>query len=357
MICQSDTDHLSPDARAMHTLIMEQLAARNATMTTRYVTRWPNIRSLPMPIILGSNSWFCPLTRSRIVYLPGAVEVAPGQWETPGTLARLYLQNAYGVTRPGYRYRMTNEQWSIMDEWPAMPSYARPQEFSDGYYIDIRSAWFQILTVGGWNIDYRPGTQRPRWIMGGRPPHDWPWPAAKAARSALVSLSRKATLRRWICPDCDGHAAPGCIHQGTPHFTSHATARGTRHPYFNPMLWRWVSDVLNSVASMALDAIPNLAYVNNDGYICPDAPSARALCDLLQRWRLMYRVKAQGPGWVVGRGSFQVGPLQTKSKNRPHELDRINRLPYPDWLQQRYAAMVPHRQAELGVALWRSLFP
>lgn len=339
---------------AMRALLVERCAERRGSVQVDLVERWPEIRSLPCPIVLGSNSWWIERQRRRIMYRPGCVQVEPGIYETPGAIARIYLEEAYGVARKGYQYRMTTEQWRIIEQWPAMPSYSYVTRFDHGYYIDIKAAWFQILLVAGWNIDYRPGAERPRWIMWGRPPADFPFPDAKVARSALVSLSRPARLRMWRCPDCDGIADARCTVEGTPHYRSGSHIEAIRSRYYNPMLWRFVSDVLNSVARSAVDDC-GAVYVNNDGFIAPNEDSAMQIMELLARWGLDARIKAEGEGHVNARGAYQVGKAKSRAFAYPHDLDAINAPPWSDWLAHRYARMAERRRTELGPHLWRWL--
>lgn len=338
--------------------MVAHIAAHQIACPVTLVDCWPNIRRLSLPVTLGSHSWYVSREDRRILYTNGLIEVAPGLFETPGAVARLYLDVAHNA-KHARAYRRTSEQWAIHSEWPALPSYANPQVFDKGYYVDIRGAFMQAMLVAGWRVDYRPGVERPRYIMQDRPIYDWPFPSAKTARSAIVSMGRPSRMRIWACPECEGEQGPEeCNEGGTPHPRSGQRIRRKRSPYFNPDLWRLISDVLNSVALEAIQRA-DVAYVNTDGFICQDEGTLDILQNILEEWGLEYRVKISGAGWVAARGNYRVGDVRTKGEipqRRLETSDYVNRVPWWDWLKRRYSEMAAQRRRELG-AQWRVLLP
>jgi hypothetical protein len=162
-------------------------------------------------------------------------------------------------------------------------------------YLDIKSAWWTIINVLGWNVDYYPL----RWLLPGAAPDDFPWHENKIARSALVSVAQSNSIP----------------------FYNPLTHRIKMRPSYNVMLnWQVyaaISHVLHAIAFEAVHA--GAHYVNTDGFIVEDE-NAEGVCRILDNWGLKYGSKARGEVWIFGPGSYKVGYKTTKRIIKPSPI-------------------------------------
>ena len=272
------------------------------------LARMPDFHTIPEPVWLGHFSWSTTKTKERWLKGNTVVDMGFGA-QTPGDVVRDYLdfyfpsrQRAYGKEADFYRTKIST------------PLYLRPGILVDGVYVDIKSAYFSLVNLVGWNVRYKPGS----WISPGRPCYDFPLAndtrrIAKSARACLVSfgLHRKSTF--W-----NG---------------SKIVERNTRNNHVNYGLWHVCQDILHAIATVAVSL--NAVYIHTDGYILPSG-NAEVLEDYIRSWGLRTGRKGQGPTLVFGFGNFRVGNHETK-RLRPFIGKPYRYVKNPDgkWLQSQ----------------------
>ena len=146
---------------------------------------FPKLADLNEPVIIGTYSLILLKTKRRYVDASHALKITQygSDLETATCLSRDYLKELYRSPR------IKHDQAELI-KGQFMPLFVKPTVFDFGYYIDIKSAWWSIMSMCGWSVDYWPG----KWIFPGRPPKDFPFPLEKLARSALVSVAGFAWL-------------------------------------------------------------------------------------------------------------------------------------------------------------------
>lgn len=312
----------------MRDAILERI--RNKERETVLVSRLPKWSELTLPVVLGSFSMFEEKTKVRYLVERSCVEI-DGVVTTQTELAREYLNLKFPNRR---KPRYLKEQWELLEEWPPVPLYANPTYWThnDGWYVDVKSAWWQIMNIVGWDVDYYPG----EWVSTMRTNHDdFPFPDLKVARSALVSMGRPSVLRR---------AKPS---PDFPYVEIEETK--TFNKFYNPSLWRFISDTLNGIAREAID-YAGVHYVNNDGFICVGKESYERLIHVLDDWGLSYSIKGHGRGWVRATGCYQVGDARTMILRPRGYTHKVTNLPWLEWLKERvvtYSALHIARQSQL----------
>lgn len=205
--------------------------------------------------------------------------------QTPGDVVRDYLDFYFPA-----RLRAFHNEAKFYDTHVSTPLFLRPGILSDGVYVDVKSAYFSIVNLVGWNVRYQPSS----WVSPGRPCYDFPLAndtrrIAKSARACLVSfgLHRKSTF--W-----NG---------------SKLSERATKNNHVNYGLWHIAQDILHAIASVAVQL--GARYVHTDGYILP-AGAAEILEEYIASWGFHSGRKGAGKTMVLGFGNFQVGEFRTK---------------------------------------------
>lgn len=246
------------------------------------LTEFPNER-----IYLGVNSWTLP-DRGERWLKPGAYYVTDFGIQTAGEIARDYLDWKFPR-----RLRAVREQKASLNLPRSAPLYCSPAVLEAACYVDLKGAFWSIMSLVGWNVDYYPN----HWLVRGTPPNDFPYPEIKPARNALVSCGLPTPLRMW---------------------TGKKVARQFRtNLHINMGLWACIMDVLHALASVArqLEAV----YIHTDGYILPQW-HAETLIEFCQSFGLTASIKARGVGAVIGMGNWKVGDHSTKNYGKAYAL-------------------------------------
>lgn len=231
--------------------------------------------------------------------------------ETASSLARDYLYCKYNGPPPALSGQIERIEAELKPY--NMPGYSKPGSFPHGYYIDIASAYWSILMLWGWDVDYWPS----KWLYQRGPvPIDFPYQHNKVSRNCLVSLAQTSRLKLW---------SPGKGH----HEIAIPNSR------INWQIMCLIKDVLNGVASEAVNA--GAVYVNTDGYIAPNKKVAKKIKQIILDWGLEYRVKYEGMGWVKNGQSYCVGSKITKVQGQEKHYHDIKELNYHHWLRRRMA--------------------
>ena len=253
-------------------------------------------------VILGTYSRLWKNTGKREVLKSKAVE-CNGYLDSPTSHTRDYLAECYTPRKSKIAQR---ERLSLR----SMPLYAAPTIVLDGCYVDIKSAWFSILNIVGWDCDYYPD----KWLARGIAPRDFPLPKDKVARSALVSLSRS-------------HGVPVLRH-------GIVALEPMYNALENPHIYGIIADVLQSIAVVAIEAY-GCRYVATDGFIVPTA-KAEDFMNFVGSWGLQSRIKAQGSGAIFGAGSYTIGMVSTvRLVNGWKPVDNVDHLVNVNWIWKR----------------------
>lgn len=248
---------------------------RREGYSTFLVDRYPNLSKIPENVILGSFSWFMLNTRRRLIS-KAFVRYVDGQPCTPSDLARDYLEFKYPQ-----KLRTTKTQWLESRKNRHHPIFALPCKIEDAVYIDLKSAYWSILQVLGWDVDYMPGL----FLGVNSLMSDFPFGDDKLARNCLVTAGLTTESRMWI---------------GKKGYIS-VKKRGNKKT--NRVMWMCVQDVLNGIAAECIQA--GCVYVHTDGYICSRRDFSR-VTSVLQSWALRYNIKYQGECTVYGAGCYDM---------------------------------------------------
>lgn len=332
----------------IHSIIRE----KNDKYKSILVDKLPSPRELyPPPVILGTYSHYLPTEHIRYVDRKYTRDIG-GISATFGDIARAYLIVKYGCDGH-WKPRYTSAQWEYFNNWYSVPLLSVPCTYQQGYYIDIRSAWWQIACVVGWDTDYLPSSKRPRFLTMGQSPIDLPYSEIKPLRSSIISMVRPSKIRIWQCPLCQEGIKCEPIND-IKHPYGSTLIQNRWNNFYNPALWSVVSDVLNGVAS---DCIQSgcIVYANNDGFIAHDKKSCAKLITILDSWGLSYSIKGSGAGWVSGVGSYRVGKMRSKNRVRANDLVKVNPIPHLYWLRNKFFSMAEHRRKTLQK--YNELFP
>jgi hypothetical protein len=306
--------------------LKEAALKRADNFQTFYVRKFPDESYFKEIVMMGSHSYCLIQTKRRLVKEKMKIDPVndPSVVETPSAIARDYLRHVYQRGPRG-----TKAQMIKVEGLPPVPSYAKPGKFAHGSYIDIRSAYWSIMKIIGWDLDYNPGL----WISPGRPPADFPFPDHKVARNCLVSAGRMGSIDpetqkpRGI-PMYDPRKLPGDPYS--------EVIRGSELK--NNQLPRLIHDLLNSIAAQAIEV--GAVYVNNDGFIGPTPNITDRIIGVIRDWGLDYSIKGEGGGQVKASGTYEVGIAKTKQFEAVHDPISISHVYPPDyanWLQTEFS--------------------
>lgn len=298
--------------------MIDAIQEKQSTKQIIITKRLPPLSSLKELTIIGKFSYYQNLSQRRIIDRTEAIELKPGLIETPPNIARTYLFHKYKLSP-----RISRVQFDAnVDSLRQMPNYAKPCKFDYGFYIDIKSAYWSIMNIAGWDVDYFPG----KWLSDGTPPVDFPFPEHKTARSCLYSAGAMSSI-----PYYD----PGYRKKGKD---SAIDVFENGNPLINPGLCKLTSDVLNSIATQAIEA--GAVYANTDGFIAPNERVAGHIVHIIMNWGLLARVKAEGKGGVKGAGAYKVGdetssPYKLRKEDQP--IKKVFEPRYRSWLEKTFS--------------------
>lgn len=268
------------------------------------VNHFEKLDDLTENVMLGSFSWYYPKSKAKDILRPFAYNF--GSFiSTPSELARSYLELKYE------RQRATKDQITDFKRVRSAPLYANPCVFSEGAYIDIRSAYWQIIQVIGWDVDYYPGY----WLGKKSSMEDFPFPDFKLSRNCLVTSGLPSEASYWNAKD-------------------HKIASvKTYNARLNLGLWACIMDVLHAIAWDAIAA--GAAYAHTDGYIC-HRERIEAVQNAVSLWGLESRIKAAGDTMVYGVGSYACGDKITKNSHIEAPYDGLTLPRYNAWLRSSF---------------------
>lgn len=303
-----------------HSSIVEKIKEKHEKQTIEIVDRFGNLTLETDRIMTGSFSWYWMQQKRKQLLRPFALNFE-GVISTPSELARTYLELNYK------KQRATSEQISYFKASQGAPLYAKPHKFEEGVYIDIRSAYWQILQIVGWDADYNQG----KWLGRGAPMDNFPYADIKLSRNCLVTAGLPSLGVFW-----DGEKQ---TFKSIP----------THNRSANLGIWSLTMDILHGVAWDAIAA--GAVYAHTDGYICA-SERAGAVIDAIRGWGLETRIKASGETTVYGVGSYSIGAKSTNNTHKEYAYDNLVLSSYRMWLKRK-VKFFAERTKFLWVSTWK----
>lgn len=300
----------------MHLQIIARQKERLEKYKTHVLDKWFPLNRLGVNAIVGSFAITSTESKQRWILKPYAVNVGGGV-VTPADLARDYIAIRYG----GMRRRVTTEQWKEFNNDKRMtPLYCMPNQYDMAYYIDLKSAYYQIMQSVGWDVDYMPN----QWLSRATYNDDFPYPDNKLARNCLVSIGLTGNMTMWYADK------------------KQFTHKKKSNPFTNMMLWSLVQDILHAIAKEVIEH--GAVYAYTDGYIVEEK-HIHAVSRVLDSWLLPYGIKHKGKTDVKGTGAYKIGSHLSKPYNssRRRYTDTI-RNSDNTWLKANF---VHHRKKYL----------
>lgn len=300
----------------------EKALKRRERYETFFVDEMPTKQEIGGLHISGSLSIVDLKKRRRFLLRPALVNLGEGVRESPTAAARDYLLTQ-GFKASRLRGSTRDRVLARIDVSPALPFYVAPFRGDDGIYLDIRKAFFALMAIGGWSVGYDPG----KYLVKGRAPLDFPLASNSLARNSLVSCSSGRQMYALTPPDW------------------HSICLSHFNPILNSSLNAWIRDVLQSIASRAVEA--GAVYVQTDGFVAPNPKTARVIGGIIEDYGLAFSVKGRGETDVQNVGTYRVGRHKTLTYDtRPRLTDPIKTgirdIPERRWLEykmQSIAAM------------------
>lgn len=259
---------------------------------------------------VGGYSRSIPSQKWRL--LDGAIVLTEGSAQaTPTQVTRAYLD----VMFP----KQLRAKKSQIDFWKprrSQPMYTEPGKYNfPMVYLDLKSAYWSIVKIIGWDVDYFPGM-----LVRRRGCSDFPYPENRLARNSLVSMG---------LPSKGFYYKDGKI-IAVPHSWK-----------VNIGLWTAVQDILHGIADEMIKRA-GAVYVNTDGYIVP-AENEHIAREVGAEWGLAMSEKFRGRATVYGVGAYSIGGKVCSTHKRfapsvqavyPRHRDRLKR--YVKFLAERY---------------------
>jgi hypothetical protein len=285
---------------------------RQEKSETIQVEKLPNPALIGEYALLGVYSSTLPQSKRRIV--TETLPLTEGISDTPTAVARDYLREIY-KRGPRHTY---GQELATKTRRPE-PNVATPSVFDFGAYVDIKSCYWSIMQIVGWDADYYPE----KWLCTGRPPYDYPFADHKISRNSLVSAGEAGAIPAW--------------HPNKWEKTDHYGRVKAGSELRNRLLKRLIEDVLNCIADEAIDA--GAVYVNKDGFIAPDHNSIIRVCNVIEEWGLEWSIKAEGAGEVRSSGAYKIGAMVSghyKFRQQPHPISELYVPRYRKWLKEEF---------------------
>lgn len=303
-----------PSPREMVRLqVWERLAEKSAAYEyTDVVSAFPPLHHFsPHGVWVGSFSRSIPSAKWRLLHSASVLTEGSAK-ATPPQVARAYLD----LTFPD-QLRAKQSQIEFWRPRRSQPMYTEVGKYNrEMVYLDLKSAYWSIVKIIGWDVDYFPGM-----LVRRRGCDDFPFAHDKLARNSLVSLGLPS--RGFY------------FHNGQVVMIKHSWKT-------NIGLWSAVQDVLHGVADDMIKRA-GAVYVNTDGYIVPAEHEAIAR-EIAAEWGLPLGEKHRGRATVYGVGAYSIGGkvcprlrrhAPSMSSVYPRFKDRLRR--YMRFLSDRYS--------------------
>lgn len=285
--------------------MMERFLQKSEGWQTELVNTWFPLAGYTETLILGVFSRSNMSQRHKWLHTKKAIHMDYGIL-SPAEMARIYLDVKYPNRKPRMTTRQYKEFWGRRR---SPPLAVKPCKIDNAMYIDIKSAYWSITEIVGWDVDYSPS----RFLGVQSSNNDFPYPDIKLARNSMVSVGLPGSVQIW-------HNQKVSVHK-----------KGNR--YINMVLWSLVQDVLNGVALDMIEA--GAIYAHTDGFIIP-SNRFDAATSAIEAWGLDWSVKGQGRAEVRSVGEYVIEGLRGQFRRgaQPHPYWKIYD-PDRNWLRGR----------------------
>lgn len=287
---------------------MNRIRSEKLKGWTVYTVRsFPKLKELDEITYLGSFSWTQTKTKTKYIIAKHALDIGGGVC-TPSDIARDYIVSKW----KGKKLRCTKYQYAqFVKNRKSQPLYAVPISGVQASYLDLKSAYWQALMLGGWDVDYSRGS----FLSVRSDMLDFPCPHLKLARNTLVSIGLPSRGNMWI-PD-----------KGFKHVNGGGA-------FNNLVLYGFIMDFLHNFAHEIVTRC-HAVYANTDGYIVPDEYVKDAF-SIADEWGVLLTHRHSGKATVRGVGDYDIGNHISKRKRlRDYGYDNItpSRL---EWFKRRW---------------------
>lgn len=223
---------------------------------------------------VGSYSRSIPSRKWRL-YHAASVCTENDLKATPPQLTRAYLDLKFPK-----QLRARKSQLEFWKPRRSQPMYTLTGNYNrEMVYLDLKQAYWSIVKVIGWDVDYFPGM-----LVRRQACDDYPFTGNRLARNSLVSMGLPS--HGFLYKDGRIIAVP------------HAWK-------VNLGLWTAVQDILHGIADEMIKRA-GAVYVNTDGYILPAAHEAIGR-EIAAEWGLRIGEKNRGRATIYGVGAYSIG--------------------------------------------------
>lgn len=263
---------------------------------------FPLITSFDSFVWAGSLSWAIPAQNKRLLKIDNIVNLFDFP-QTPTEIGRDYLRVKYPERR-----RHFAGQYEEINKPRSAPLYAKPGNYRNMVYADLKSAYWSIISIWGWDCDYWPG----KFLAKRSSNEDFPLQGNKLARNSLVTA---------------GLVLPSVVWTGDKFIKMN---RGNRLANYD--IWALCQDTLAAIAHLAKKC--GAVYVHTDGYIIPEF-AFPLLRDEIAEWGLKLTIRHRGDARIRGVGAYQIG--ERKSGHFQLPIHAVFSVRKPDIVHLRNA--------------------
>ena len=271
------------------------------------VRRFPKLQTLEAMTYLGSFAWSQPHTRKKIIRTGFAYDLGGG-FCSPADIARDYISAKF----QGERLRCNSKQYDdFVRNRIHQPLYCEPVTGMDAYYVDLKSAYWQILMCGGWDVDY----SRNSFLSVRSDMFDFPVPHLKLARNTLVSI---------------GLPSQSTVYHPEKGFMKMKGGGGS----VNLVLYGFVQDFLHCFAHEMIERALAV-YVNTDGYIIPKQSLNEAM-KIAEEWNVLLTVRYSGVATVRRVGDYDIQNYRSPRPATTTQPRKYIHIPDLKWFKKRW---------------------
>jgi len=275
--------------------------------TIDLIKKFPKVVSLKDFTFIGSFAWTQPHIKNKMIKSTHAHNYGAG-WVTPADIARDYLAVKFG----GERLRCnTNQYIDFVKNRIHQPLYCEPVTGMRAVYVDLKSAYWQILMCGGWDVDY----SRNRFLSVRSDVLDFPFPHLKLARNTLISIGLPGNSTTW-------HPEHG--------FSSMRGGGAT----INLVLYGFAMDFLHCFAEEMIERA-GAVYVNTDGYIIPEFELTNAL-KIADEWGVQLDLRYDGFATVRRVGDYDIANYRSSRPSVGVHPRKYIHPPKLKWFKKRW---------------------
>lgn len=291
----------------------------------RIVEQFPKLTDTHEPVTLGTFSWNLMKSKVRLIDAKNVVNIGFGV-QTPPEIARDYIGSVFPKRLRAY----SDQIFAFTHPQRTAVLYAKPQRIIKGVYVDISAAYWNIVRLVGYNVEYFPPD---KWLGQGRHVEDFPLAQHKVARSSIVSQGLIRPILMW-----DGFKL--------------IEPRKVGGKTVNQALWAIVQDTLHSIAGELKEKC-QLGYAHTDGFIVPSHHTDKAM-EIISSYGLTSKVKVDASGnrasgltYILGVGRYIVGNVRTRNiEPIPNgHFDNIATHMDRDFIRDRLSAFAIQRKS------------